>query len=159
MFEIRVICDPDDTDRVTAALADAFALNSVRDYATRDGKERRLYITAGHSALRSTLSDDLIEHRRAQSHPAYTGAPGLREETEWLISQANTGRSDREWWLRRAALDDRFHPGGQADYVARALIALDGATETDNPRDYVREQYGKWREHYAIWRDREGRHL
>ncbi|GAQ58742.1 hypothetical protein [Streptomyces acidiscabies] len=155
MFEIRVICDPDDTDRVTAALADTFALNAVRDYSTHDGKQRRLYITAGHRAL----SNDLIEHRRAQSHPAYTGAPGLHEETEWLISQANTGRSDREWWLRRAALDDRFHPGEQADYVARALIALDGADVTDNPRDYVREQYGKWREQSALWRDLEGRHL
>lgn len=148
MFEIRVICDPDDSAAVTAALSEAFTLGAVRDYPTRDGGKRRLYITAN----RRAPSPDLVEHERARNHAAYVGAPEQRTETDWLISQANHGRGDREWWLRRAALADRFHTDEQAVYVARALIALDGADVTDNPRDYVRQQY-------AAWRTQEQRHV
>ncbi|MEU9346374.1 hypothetical protein AB0D74_34715 [Streptomyces sp. NPDC048278] len=48
MFEIRIICDPDDTDRVTTALTGTFTAGAVRTYPTRDGKRTRLYATADH---------------------------------------------------------------------------------------------------------------
>ena len=48
MFEIRVICTPDDADRVSAALAAAFDTGPARQYPTRDRKRMRLYITADH---------------------------------------------------------------------------------------------------------------
>ncbi|MFF4549248.1 hypothetical protein ACFY1J_34285 [Streptomyces sp. NPDC001406] len=48
MFEIRVICPPGDADRVSAALATAFATGQARRYPTRDGKRLRLYVTADH---------------------------------------------------------------------------------------------------------------
>jgi hypothetical protein len=46
VFEIRIICDPDDTDRITAALADALTTGTPRAYPTRDGMRTRLYLTA-----------------------------------------------------------------------------------------------------------------
>jgi hypothetical protein len=48
VFEIRIICDPDDTDRVATALTTAFTTGEVRRYPTRDGKRTRLYFTADH---------------------------------------------------------------------------------------------------------------
>ncbi|WP_165289367.1 hypothetical protein [Streptomyces fodineus] len=48
MFEIRVICDPDDADRISRVLAGAFNTSPARQYPTRDGKRTRLYITADH---------------------------------------------------------------------------------------------------------------
>ncbi|MGW4880028.1 hypothetical protein ACWEPI_26095 [Streptomyces sp. NPDC004262] len=46
MFEIRVICDPDDTDTITRAVAAVFRIGTPRAYPTRDGMRTRLYITA-----------------------------------------------------------------------------------------------------------------
>ncbi|MFG2959648.1 hypothetical protein ACGF5O_38735 [Streptomyces sp. NPDC048291] len=145
MIEIRVICDPDEAGPITAALNKAFNLGPVRHYPARDGGKRRLYATADHLSP----SPDLVEHERARTHPAYTNAPAQADEMDWLIQQANEGKRDREWWLRRAALTDRFHPDHQAEYIARALIALDRADVTGNPRDYVREQYAAWHEQTA----------
>ncbi|MER5504166.1 hypothetical protein ABT052_02425 [Streptomyces sp. NPDC002766] len=48
MFEIRVICTPDDADRVRAAVAAAFDTGPARQYSTRDRKRTRLYFTADH---------------------------------------------------------------------------------------------------------------
>ncbi|WP_055688582.1 hypothetical protein [Streptomyces prasinus] len=48
VFEIRVICDPADTERITTALNDTFTTGAVRTYPTRDGKHLRLYMTANH---------------------------------------------------------------------------------------------------------------
>jgi hypothetical protein len=48
VFEIRVICDPDDADRVSQTLAAAFDTGPARQYPTRDGKRTRLYLTADH---------------------------------------------------------------------------------------------------------------
>ncbi|MFG2962287.1 hypothetical protein ACGFZS_03285 [Streptomyces sp. NPDC048288] len=48
MFEIRVICEPDDTDRISAAVAAAFDTGPARQYPTRDGRRTRLYFTADH---------------------------------------------------------------------------------------------------------------
>ncbi|MGW8378573.1 hypothetical protein [Streptomyces sp. ODS28] len=47
-FEIRVICDQADTDRVREALADAFTTGPARQMPTRDGMRVRLYLTADH---------------------------------------------------------------------------------------------------------------
>jgi hypothetical protein len=48
VFEIRIICEPDDADRVTQALAAAFDTDPARQYPTRDHKRTRLYVTAEH---------------------------------------------------------------------------------------------------------------
>ncbi|MEU9345178.1 hypothetical protein AB0D74_28645 [Streptomyces sp. NPDC048278] len=48
MFEIRVICEPADADRITQHLADAFATGPARQYPTRDHQRVRLYFTADH---------------------------------------------------------------------------------------------------------------
>lgn len=47
-FDIRIICDPDDVDTVTATLAAAFRTGTPRTYPTRDGMRTRLYLTADH---------------------------------------------------------------------------------------------------------------
>ncbi|MFD7885098.1 hypothetical protein ACFV3N_21985 [Streptomyces bauhiniae] len=49
-FEIRIICDRPDADRVSAAVADAFNTGPARQYPTRDGMRVRLYFTADHHA-------------------------------------------------------------------------------------------------------------
>jgi hypothetical protein len=46
MFDLRVICDPADTDRITAALAEALTISTPRTYPTRDRMRTRLYLTA-----------------------------------------------------------------------------------------------------------------
>ncbi|MET8249354.1 hypothetical protein ABZV31_36290 [Streptomyces sp. NPDC005202] len=48
MFEIRIICAPDDADRISRALAAAFDTGPARQYPTRDGKRTRLYLAADH---------------------------------------------------------------------------------------------------------------
>jgi len=142
-FEIRVICAPADMVRISTALGKAFQTGLFRSVPTRDRQSRRLYVTADHL----DPTPDLVEHERARNHAAYADAPDQREEMDWLIAQANEGRCDREWWLRRAALADRCHTDEQAVYIARALITLDGADATDNPRHYVRQQYAHWAKH------------
>jgi hypothetical protein len=46
VFDLRVICAPDDTDRITAALAEALTCGTVRQYPSRDGLRTRLYLVA-----------------------------------------------------------------------------------------------------------------
>ncbi|MFJ3775012.1 hypothetical protein ACIPX0_25285 [Streptomyces sp. NPDC090075] len=48
MFEIRVICEPADVDRVSQTLAAAFGTGPGRQYPTRDRERVRLYFTADH---------------------------------------------------------------------------------------------------------------
>ena len=48
MFEIRVICAPADMVRVSTALGKAFETGLFRSVPTRDGRSRRLYVTADH---------------------------------------------------------------------------------------------------------------
>jgi hypothetical protein len=48
VFEIRVICEKADADRVSQALAAVFDTAPARQYPTRDGKRARLYFTADH---------------------------------------------------------------------------------------------------------------
>ncbi|MEV5959614.1 hypothetical protein AB0M11_38740 [Streptomyces sp. NPDC051987] len=57
MFEIRVICDPDDTDRISAAVAAAFDTGPARQYPTRDGRRTRLYFTADHRTPATTSTE------------------------------------------------------------------------------------------------------
>ncbi|GLP67686.1 hypothetical protein TUSST3_43080 [Streptomyces sp. TUS-ST3] len=53
MFEIRVICEPTDTDRVSRVLDAAFDTGPAREYPTRDRKHVRLYFTADHQPTKS----------------------------------------------------------------------------------------------------------
>ncbi|MFF9806357.1 hypothetical protein ACF1G5_14695 [Streptomyces coeruleorubidus] len=165
MFEIRVICEPADTDRVVAALDSTFTVGTVTVCPTRDGKRHRLYAPADH---------------RPEPEPwptpeeAYALAPSVIREIGWTAGTAADkpfGEDlDREYWLRKAALLDRIALLDKADDIhsdaaevatetARRLIAhdLDGkggyhgaphrpehpATAAD-PRGYVRQEYAHW---------------
>ncbi|MFF7170453.1 hypothetical protein [Streptomyces pseudovenezuelae] len=151
MFEIRVICDPADTARVTSALSGAFATGSVRDYPTRDGKRRRLYVSADH---------------RPEPKPwptpeeAYALAPSIISEIGWTArTAADIPHNDgphREYWLRKAALLDRIALTNEAadtvtsdasDLAARAaqrLMDVDDTAVICDPRHYARQQYAAW---------------
>jgi hypothetical protein len=151
MFEIRVICDPADTARVTSALSGAFATGSVRDYPTRDGKRRRLYVSADH---------------RPEPKPwptpeeAYALAPSIISEIGWTARiAADIPHHDgphREYWLRKAALLDRIALCDEAadtvtsdasDLAARAaqrLMDVDDTAVICDPRHYARQQYAAW---------------
>ncbi|AJP03804.1 hypothetical protein TU94_22290 [Streptomyces cyaneogriseus subsp. noncyanogenus] len=169
MFEIRVICDPTDTDRVTTALNGAFATGTVRQYPTRDGERQRLYVTAEH---------------RPEPGPwptpeeAYALAPNIIREIGWTAQTAADkpfGMDlDREYWLRKAALLDRIalreeedgvtgDAAGVATEAARRLVAYDRDGEGDyhgapywpehpatdaDPRGYIRQEYAHWARHH-----------
>ncbi|MFE0577775.1 hypothetical protein [Streptomyces sp. NPDC058874] len=165
MFEIRVICDPDDTGRVTAALGGAFTTGTVREHPTRDGRRARLYVTADHrppSAAWPTPAQ------------AYAKAPSIISEIGWTANAA-TGRPTfallgREFWLRKAAVFDRIALDDStasihtdADEIALVaalkLLEVDRDGEGDyhgapywpehptalaDPRGYVRQEYAHW---------------
>ncbi|MFJ4845442.1 hypothetical protein [Streptomyces sp. NPDC088733] len=165
MFEIRVICDPADTDRVTTALTTTFATGDVRRYPTRDGERARLYLTADH---RPELGP------WPTPEEAYALAPSIVREIGWTagtVADKPFGEDlDREYWLRKAALldrialrDEQHGESGDAAEVAteaaRRLIAYDRDGEGDDhgarywperpqatadPRDYVRQEYARW---------------
>lgn len=161
MFEIRVICDQADTDRITTALNAAFATGDVRTYRTHDGERTRLYLTADH---------------RPEPGPwptpeeAYANAPSIVREIGWT---ANTAADkpfgedlDREYFLRKAAVLDRIALSRESDPdasdVAEAaawyLIDTDrvdnhnpgrpnspeAVNAVDDPRGYVRQEYARW---------------
>ncbi|BBC95008.1 hypothetical protein SRO_3832 [Streptomyces rochei] len=151
MFEIRAICDPDDADRVTAALAVAFNTGGRRLHPTRDGMRVRLYVTA--------------DHRRdgaewAAPEDAYAGAPSIGDEIAWTTAtSAHTpiGQGlDREYFLRKAALLDRMalteshqqDVAAAAMEAARILMAMDDTDRICDPRAYVRQQYAHWAQHH-----------
>lgn len=147
MFEIRVICDPADTDHVTTTLRATFATGDVRQYPTRDGKRTRLYVTADH-------------HPEPEQWPtpeeAYTLAPSIIREIGWTADQAASkpfgNRLPREFWLRKAAVLDRIalcdevedihrDAAEAATATARRLMELDDTAVICDPRHYVRQQY------------------
>ncbi|GGJ42438.1 hypothetical protein [Streptomyces brasiliensis] len=150
MFEIRIICDPADADRVTTALSGAFATGTVRTDPTRDGERTRLYVTADH---------------RPEPEPwptpeeAYTLAPSIVSEIGWT-ARAAADRPfydglNREFWLRKAALLDRIALSDEADSVtsdaadlatraAQRLMDLDSTAVICDARHYVRQQYAQW---------------
>lgn len=149
MFEIRVICDPADTDTITQALTAAFTTGPVRQHPTRDGSRTRLYITADHRP-----GDDQLGPQEA-----YALAPSIISEIGWVAEEA-TGRPTfallgREFWLRKAAVLDRIAFQDETENVttdaadiarqaAARLIELDRATTVHDPRAYVRQQYAHW---------------
>ncbi|MFF7641775.1 hypothetical protein [Streptomyces canus] len=148
MFEIRAICDPDDTDRVTTALKTAFTTGDVRTYPTRDGKRTRLYLTADH-------------HPTPEAWPtpeqAYATAPSINSEIGWtarfLADATCYTELGREFYLRKAALLDRIalldEPGTDgdatqaADAAALYLLDMDQPGVICDPRAYVRQQYAR----------------
>lgn len=160
MFEIRIICESADTDRVTTALSDAFATGAVRTYPTRDGERTRLYVTADH---------------RTEPEPwptpeeAYVLAPSIISEIGWTARTLAATKCftalERDFYLRKAALLDRIalldepdEPHGDATETAEAaaqrLLDTDKAGSTiaadalANPRGYVRQEYAHWARHH-----------
>ncbi|MEU1627354.1 hypothetical protein ABZ746_18910 [Streptomyces sp. NPDC020096] len=168
MFEIRVICDPADTERVTTALTNAFATGTARQHPTQGGKRHRLYVTADH---------------RPEPGPwptpeqAYANAPSIDQEIGWTvhtIAEAECFTAlDREFYLRKAALLDRIALVDEPDLFSDATEAAEAAAvvllDTDksaggryhgrhywpehpaagaNPRGYVRQEYADWVEHH-----------
>ncbi|MFB8773476.1 hypothetical protein [Streptomyces broussonetiae] len=165
MFEIRVICDPADTERVSRALAAAFDTSPARKYPTRDGNRARLYVTADH---------------RPEPGPwptpeeAYALAPSMVREIGWTAQTAADKPFgvdlNREYWLRKAALLDRIALRDEEDGLtgdaaevateaAQRLIEHDRDGEGDyhcapywpehpataaDPRGYVRQEYAHW---------------
>ncbi|GAA1525830.1 hypothetical protein GCM10009730_38010 [Streptomyces albidochromogenes] len=151
MLEIRIICDPSDTDRVTKTLTAAFATGPVRQYATRDGDRARLYISADH------FTDGEPEPEAWPTpEEAYALAPSVISEIGWTTNEA-IGRPsfawlDREFWLRKAAVLDRIaltddapcDAGEVAIEAARRVMELDAQADASDPRGYVRQQYAHW---------------
>ncbi|MFF5980358.1 hypothetical protein ACFY78_16095 [Streptomyces olindensis] len=150
MFEIRVICDPDETDRVSQALATTFDTGSARQYPTRDGKRTRLYVTADHRPAAPEWPTP---------EEAYALAPSIVSEIGWTARTAAErpfyDGLNREFWLRKAALLDRIALSDQADSItsdaadlairaAQRLMELDDSALISDPRNYVRQQYAAW---------------
>ncbi|WP_435218986.1 hypothetical protein, partial [Streptomyces sp. bgisy034] len=143
MFEIRIICNPADTDRITDALSQTFTVGPVRQRPTRDGERLRLYVTAEHHSNTGPWPT---------AEEAYALAPSLVSEIGWTADQAANKpfgtRLPRDFWLRKAALLDRIalqDVGDDAAEVANAaaerLMSLDDAGVICDPRHYVRQQY------------------
>ncbi|BAU83858.1 hypothetical protein SLA_2942 [Streptomyces laurentii] len=165
MFEIRIICDPADTDRVTGALAGTLTLGTAREYPTRDSQRTSLYITADHLPT----PEDWPTPQRA-----YVEAPRIVHEISW-VARTVTDRpfgekASREFWLRKAALLDRIaldvdgapavgEASEAAEKAAHQLLQFDLNGEGDHhgapfwpehpashadPRGYVRQEYAHW---------------
>lgn len=149
-FEIRVICEPGDLVRISAALDKAFQTGHFRSVPTRDSHSRRLYVTADH-----------LPEQEQEAWPtpeaAYTSAPNAADELAWLVATAQDKpllpKLNREFWLRRSALTDRMALGMTAGHVASEANALDAALQLMDlddvqdrcaPRSYVRQQYALW---------------
>jgi hypothetical protein len=147
VFEIRVICDPADSDRVTTALTAAFATGAVRRRRTRDGAQIRLYLTADH------LPDPADWPTPEQ---AYAKAPSIVSEIGWTARTIATAECftelDRDFYLRKAALLDRialmdephdlFSEATETAHAAAvSLLDMDQPGVICDPRAYVRQQY------------------
>ncbi|MFC8223065.1 hypothetical protein ACFUTY_33460 [Streptomyces sp. NPDC057362] len=155
MFEILVITDPADADRVTAALSTVFATGPARRYPVRDGQRTRLYVTADHRPAPEPYP---------APEAAYALAPSILSEMRWVTNTLATAECftalERDYYLRKAALLDRIAlmdepapPFGDATTAAEtaAVFLLD--TDRDHlaphlvertdkdPRGYVRQQY------------------
>ncbi|OEJ36218.1 hypothetical protein [Streptomyces agglomeratus] len=150
MFEIRIICEPADGDRITTVLSGVFETGTVRRYPSRGTEKDRLYVTADHRP-----------HPQSWPTPekAYTTAPSIISEIGWTARAATDkpfGQEiGREFWLRKAAVLDRIaladeNAGihGDATEVAvkaaQRLMDTDGAPVICEPRHYVRQQYARW---------------
>ncbi|MFF8426048.1 hypothetical protein ACF07Y_12945 [Streptomyces sp. NPDC016566] len=158
VFEIRIICDPADTDRVTTALNKAFTAGTARTYPARDGKRTRLYVTADHRPAPEPFPS---------SEAAYALAPSIISEIGWTARTLATAECftelDRDYYLRKAALLDRialldepdlFSDGdARATALAAAVLLLDtdrphiaqhlAEQGEKDPRGYVRRHYAQ----------------
>ncbi|WP_329411583.1 hypothetical protein OG802_17460 [Streptomyces sp. NBC_00704] len=144
MFEIRVICDPADSDRVTAALETAFKAGRVTVHPARDGNRVRLYLDADHADV------------WPEPEQAYADAPSIHSEIDWITHALGTAacytKLERGFYLRKAAVLDRIALADGADYrdddtahiAAKFLVVLDDADADCDPRAYVRQQYAHW---------------
>ncbi|MFF5008623.1 hypothetical protein ACFY3G_38040 [Streptomyces phaeochromogenes] len=150
MFEIRIICDLTDSDRLSQALSEAFTTGPVRKHPTRDGKRQRLYVTADHRPEPEPWSIP---------EEAYALAPSIISEIGWTARTAADrpfyDGLNRQFWLRKAALLDRIALSDEPDSVtsdaadlatraAQRLMELDATAVICDPRHYVRQQYAAW---------------
>lgn len=150
MFEIRIICDPADSDRVSQALSEAFTTGPVRQHPTRDGKRLRLYVMADHRSNTGPWPTP---------EETYALAPSIVSEIGWTAQIAADKpfgtRLPRDFWLRKAAVLDRIALQGESDgfhgdagevasEAAVRLMDMDDAAVICDPRHYVRQQYAHW---------------
>ncbi|WP_440580715.1 hypothetical protein [Streptomyces sp. PT19] len=105
MFEIRVITDPAEPDRVSAVLSTAFATGQVRQYPTRDGRRTRLYVTADHRPEPGAWPQ---RTRRTRSPPSIIREIGDGSRRRPTTSRLAKTLAVSEFWLRKAALLDRI---------------------------------------------------
>ncbi|WP_327680182.1 hypothetical protein [Streptomyces sp. NBC_00467] len=168
MFELRIICDPADSDRIGKTLAAVFSTGTPRRHPTRDGRRMRLYITANHRPAGTEWPTP---------EQSYALAPSIISEIGWTArTAADAARGTelgREFWLRKAALLDRValsdesagytsDPTALATEAARRLLAYDRdgngcyrgtpywpehPQSEANPRAYVRQEYAHWAKH------------
>ncbi|MFD4178527.1 hypothetical protein [Streptomyces anulatus] len=150
MFEIRVICDPADAERITTALNGMFDTGTVRRYPSRGTDKDRLYISADHRPEDQPWPDP---------ETAYALAPSIISEIGWVAHYAANrpfgAETVREFWLRKAALLDRLALGDAkamsasdatqlATEAAGRLRDFDDSGVICDPRHYVRQQYAAW---------------
>ncbi|MFJ5088735.1 hypothetical protein [Streptomyces sp. NPDC088674] len=146
MFEIRIICDPADSDRVVRELGTCFRTGPARQYPARDGRTR-LYVSAEHRPTEWPTPEE-----------AYEGAPSILDALTAVTATAADAECftalDRDYYLHKAAVLDRIALGPGADPrdqtaaedAAACLAGMDGAPPTagHDSRGYVREQYALW---------------
>ncbi|MET8686327.1 hypothetical protein ABZV77_19135 [Streptomyces sp. NPDC004732] len=89
---------------------------------------------------------------------AYAAAPNILREIGWTARTArdpDLDATDREYWLRKAAVLDRIALTDEAvgihgdaaevaDASAQYLMDLDRVPATCDPRHYVRREYAAW---------------
>ncbi|MGP4086123.1 hypothetical protein [Streptomyces sp. KR55] len=158
MFEIRVICDPTETEPIVAALDRTFTVGTVTVYPMRDGKQNRLYARADHKPATPELAEDWPTPEQA-----YTDAPSINSEIGWTARSLADAECftelDREFYLRKAALLDRIalldEPGTtdsdateSAGAAALSLLDMGQPGIICDPRHYVRQQYAHWASHH-----------
>ncbi|MBB5117793.1 hypothetical protein AF335_04540 [Streptomyces eurocidicus] len=179
MFEIRIICDPADTERVTTALNSAFHTSAVRHLPLRHTDMERLYVTADHQP--PTVGNRPEPAPWITPEDAYAMAPEVGSEigwtTEYLVRTGVLHPVSREFWLRKAAVLDRLALSdpdgaryGDADELAadaaRRLIEIDRTGDGNHsgdpywpehpdtwthPRGYLRQEYAAWlRAHHDL---------
>ncbi|MFI1029258.1 hypothetical protein [Streptomyces sp. NPDC020951] len=141
MFEIRIICDPADSDRITDVLETAFKTGRVTVHTTRDGKRQRLYLDADHADV------------WPDPEQAYATAPSIHSELDWIAGTLGTAacytKLERGYYVRKAAVLDRIALADRSDYrdddtahvAAKFLVEMDDAHADCDPRAYVRQQY------------------
>ncbi|MFJ9819314.1 hypothetical protein ACIRU3_29465 [Streptomyces sp. NPDC101151] len=151
MFEIRIICDPADTEPIVAALDRTFTTGTVSVYPSRDRKRNRLYARAEHKPTSAEPAEDGLTPEQA-----YADAPSINSEIGWVARTLADAECftelDREFYLRKAALLDRIAlldepdvPYGEATKAADAaavfLLDMDQPGPFYEPRAYVRREY------------------